>query len=591
MNLTDQIKLMRSIFDGRGDAYGLETSLKAVTVRQPLTDDLISDHIEGKKRIGFFPLLQTGQVKVACIDLDREDKEVLTKVIVNLLEKEFYPYTEKSKSRGYHVWVFFDELVQASLVRDVLSQITGDKEIEIFPKQDTVKQNNGLGNFVFLPLHGESVKNGRTVFLNSQFQPYENQWDHLSKVHRTKAEIILSMTKGKEEEPKGENSTPEGALDLSNYLITYNTPFREKKEPARTIYTLEKCLWSENHTTPNSQEDSAIIQGMDGKLTYFCFHNHCQSKTWADARKKISGDDPLTGFLKKTKAEKSRNLAEDLREWIETSYGNFTTAQIYNDLNIRTPAEKTLVRVNLHRWAERGTIARGLSNGTFRKIDHESNLIVISDTISKPLPIKLPGEIEQYVKIMRKSTIALAGTMQAGKTAYLLNTAWMNKDLMPTYYFSSEFGADELRERLEPFGYPIREWKKKVTFIDRSRDFQDVIKPDGLNPIDYLEVSDEGEFFKMGIQIKRIYEKLNEGVAIIGLQKKFGSDFGYGGQPTADKPRLYISLEGSVLKIVKAKLWATNMNPNGMTRRFNLVKGAKFSWERWEFPQCNVRNE
>jgi len=185
---------------------------------------------------------------------------------------------------------------------------------------------------------------------------------------------------------------------------------------------------------------------------------------------------------------------------------------------------------------------------------------------------------------MRKTTVGVAGTMQAGKTAYLLNVGWLNKDLMPTYYFTSEFGGDELRERLEPFGYSMEKWRA-ITFIERSRDFQDGIYPNGLNLIDYLEVSDEGEFYKMGIQIKRIYEKLHDGVAVIGLQKKFGGDFGYGGQPTADKPRLYITLEKGTLKIVKAKLWAGEVNPNGMFRRFKLHKGAKFIWESWEHPR------
>ena len=154
---------------------------------------------------------------------------------------------------------------------------------------------------------------------------------------------------------------------------------------------------------------------------------------------------------------------------------------------------------------------------------------------------------------------------------------------MPTYYFTSEFGGDELRERLEPFGHPMNEWNK-IVFAERSRDFQDVIDPDGLNIIDYLEVGDGGEFFKMGIQIKRIYEKLRQGVAIIGLQKKSGTDFAYGGEMTAEKPRLYVTLENHTLRIKKAKLWKGDRNPNGMSRRFKLFKGANFIWEPWEYP-------
>jgi len=317
------------------------------------------------------------------------------------------------------------------------------------------------------------------------------------------------------------DSPHDGSLDLAKYLTQYNIPFQEKKEPTRRIFQLTQCLWAKNHTTGDDKSHAAIIQGNDGKLTYHCFHDHCKNRTWADARKAISGDDSLSQFWKRkhqttfNKGIPERNLNEELKLWIEMAHGNFTTSQVYSDFDIKASGEKNVIRVGLHRMVEKGIIERGASNGTFRKVDHEANIIVIEDTISKPLPLKWPGELEKYVKIMPKSTVGVAGTMQAGKTAYLLNCAWMNKSVMPTFYFSSEFGADELRERLEYFGYPISQWRQ-MTFIDKSRDFQHVIKPDGLNLIDYLEVTDEGEFYKMGIQIKRIYEKLCTGVAVIG---------------------------------------------------------------------------
>jgi putative DNA primase/helicase len=288
-------------------------------------------------------------------------------------------------------------------------------------------------------------------------------------------------------------------------------------------------------------------------------------------------------FAPMNRNRQPRNVVEDLKMWIENAYGNFTSSQIYNDLNINAPDDKNKIRVALHRLVESEDIERGLSNGTFRKVDRKADVIVIEDNLQPALNLKWPGGIEEHVKIMPKSTIGVAGGMNDGKTAYLLNVAWENRNFMPTFYFTSEFGAGELRERLEGFGYQIDKWKK-ITFMERSRDFQDVINSDGLNVIDYLEVSDEGEFYKMGIQIKKIYEKLKMGIAVIGLQKKFGSEFGYGGQMTADKPRLYISLDKQTLKIVKAKLWATDVNPNGMYRTFKLVKGAKFLWNPWVKP-------
>ena len=46
-----------------------------------------------------------------------------------------------------------------------------------------------------MPLQGESAKKNRTLFLNSELKPYQDQWDHLSRIHRTKTENILELVK------------------------------------------------------------------------------------------------------------------------------------------------------------------------------------------------------------------------------------------------------------------------------------------------------------------------------------------------------------------------------------------------------------
>ena len=44
-----------------------------------------------------------------------------------------------------------------------------------------------------------------------------------------------------------------------------------------------------------------------------------------------------------------------------------------------------------------------------------------------------------------------------------------------------------------------------------------------------------------------------------------------------EKPRLYLSMDFNVLKIIKAKNWAVEgQNPNGMEFHFTLHSGAKF---------------
>ncbi|MGA2464684.1 MAG: bifunctional DNA primase/polymerase [Thermodesulfobacteriota bacterium] len=468
-----------------------------------------------------------------------------------------------------------------------------------FEKDDKLEVRTGpIGIMVPPSIHPET---GRAYQWEPGHSPREIPFPEFPKEAYEKIEAKIPPPKMSK--PCGDNNDSDlGRFDVEKYLSDYGIDYKPKQRGDRILYLLRRCLWSAEHGHGDKPGHGAIIQNLSsGKLGYKCFHNSCFEKTWHEARQAISGEGIIVKYcevknqpssqenstgvnIPMDKNRQSKNIAEELRMWVDNAYGNFTSLQIYTELNISAPADKRLCRVTLHRLVESGEIERGLTNGTYRKIDREAMIIEIKDTISNPLPVKWPGGLEKYVKIMRKSTIGVAGTMQAGKTAYLLNVAWDNRNLMKTFYFSSEFGADELRQRLEGFPYLLDGWRK-ITFIEKSRDFQDVIDPDGLNVIDYLEVSDEGEFYKMGIQIKRIYEKLRDGIAVIGLQKKFGSDFGYGGQPTADKPRLYISLEKQTLKIVKAKLWATTVNPDGMTRKFNLVQGARFLWDEWQIPQ------
>jgi hypothetical protein len=96
---------------------------------------------------------------------------------------------------------------------------------------------------------------------------------------------------------QAENSSL-GHLDIEKYLIHYNIVFKVKADTLRTFYLLDHCLFSDHHTAKDNQGDSCIIQGADGKLGYQCFHNHCSQKTWQDARRAISGNDPIFQFCR-----------------------------------------------------------------------------------------------------------------------------------------------------------------------------------------------------------------------------------------------------------------------------------------------------
>lgn len=105
-------------------------------------------------------------------------------------------------------------------------------------------------------------------------------------------------------EPKMEPATdsPQGSLDVKKYLNHHGIKYQIKPDGQRTIYTLEQCLFANHHTTPTAKGDSSIIQGADGKLGYYCFHNHCEFRTWKDAREAISGNDSISEFCHGYKA-------------------------------------------------------------------------------------------------------------------------------------------------------------------------------------------------------------------------------------------------------------------------------------------------
>jgi len=281
---------------------------------------------------------------------------------------------------------------------------------------------------------------------------------------------------------------------------------------------------------------------------------------------------------------KERNLALEVKEWCMLQEGYFSTTDILQTLQITTKEEKKNLTVILTRLNKEGIIQKyGEKRGQYMTPKVEEDNVIDIDTVDSTfLPIKLTMGISELVRIMPKNIIVVAGEPNSGKSAFLLNTAAKNidnEDLMKSlpdkgqYYFSSEMGGAELKVRLHNFDekMPFNKWKK-ITFIERANDFDLVIRPNAVNYIDFLEMHDD--FYKIGGFIKRIFDKLDKGIAIIAIQKNPGRDEGLGGSRSLEKARLYLSLAPGVLKIVKAKNWVSSlMNPNGLIKEFKLVKG------------------
>jgi len=124
------------------------------------------------------------------------------------------------------------------------------------------------------------------------------------------------------------------------------------------------------------------------------------------------------------------------------------------------------------------------------------------------------------------------------------------------------------------FDTPLEDFQK-VTWIERNTNFADLIRPNAINIIDFMEIHDQ--FWIIGQWILEVFDRLENGIAVIALQKGIGKEIGRGGDITLEKPRLYLTMQPGKIKIRKCKNWANPMiNPNYKFKTFKLVGGCKF---------------
>lgn len=270
-----------------------------------------------------------------------------------------------------------------------------------------------------------------------------------------------------------------------------------------------------------------------------------------------------------------RNLRDEIMNIISVTSGDISVTDCYTALQVVTKTEKATVRQILHRLTQEKVLNKqGSRAGMYRIVDNDLEVLDWRNASGDEFPVNLPLEIGEYVKIMPKNLVVVAGSPNSGKTAFLLNILRSNMYNYNINYFSSEMSECEMHDRLSKFSdVPINKWR--FSAYNRSSNFADVIVPDEINIIDFLELHDE--FWKVGSMFKEIYEKLTTGIAIIAIQKKSGAKVGKGGEITLEKPRLYLSMENGKIKIEKGKNWRIpGVNPNNLACTFKLVQGSKF---------------
>jgi len=271
----------------------------------------------------------------------------------------------------------------------------------------------------------------------------------------------------------------------------------------------------------------------------------------------------------------SRSLSQEVNEYVLSTSGYFSSTDVEKCLQLSTRKDKKNCSAILSRLIQAKTIERyGNKSGVFRRVEMDAPEIQWQAAdISATVSLHWPFELENYALIYPKNLAVIAGAPNAGKTALLLNVIRLNQSDFTIHYYSSEMGPEEMKLRLSKFD-DVETWTFDAR--ERSMNFADVIYPDDINIIDYIEIT-SGEFYRIAEELRAIFDKLNKGIAIIALQKKKGAELGRGAEFSLEKPRLYLSMDSGTLKIIKAKNWAVEgENPNGVEFNFKLLNGAKF---------------
>lgn len=248
----DKLELFRSLFTGRKDVYahgyrrkdggigytpacanewkaGICPKVAHQKVKcaechnrvfPELSDAAIIAHFKGnddrfRDVLGQYVLDRDCNTKVLVIDFDKADwKEATNAVRLVAKRRNIYAAVERSRSgNGAHIWFFFLEPISAKAAREFGScliteaaalnkTITFEAFDRMLPAQDTIP-DGGFGNLIALPFQGKAQREGNSVFVDEQFEPFPDQWLYLSQVQLIPRSTVQNLIETTGNNPHG----------------------------------------------------------------------------------------------------------------------------------------------------------------------------------------------------------------------------------------------------------------------------------------------------------------------------------------------------------------------------------------------------
>jgi hypothetical protein len=249
------------------------------------------------------------------------------------------------------------------------------------------------------------------------------------------------------------------------------------------------------------------------------------------------------------KTRRTRNVVGEIREYLAVQGSlqetNISITACLQSLQILQEDDKKAAYTAFSRLCTVDKILEKLplKRGEYRIINRElenSKMDLLTEEVVSEVPVKLPMGLNELCVISKGNIIMVSGSKSAGKTAFVMNIAKDNQDSFEVVYLNSEMHQSEFKKRMLKFA-PLNEWK--ITGHKCHKNFADFIdgSPGKLYIIDYLEIHDN--FYEIAKPIREIHEKLGDSIAFIALQMKGGASLGRGGDFSAEKARLYLTMD------------------------------------------------
>ena len=181
---------IRPLVDSKGEAYS--------AVGEPY-EDAIREHLDGEPPIGVYPLFRKDYQRTAewyvnwlAVDLDEGEPDFIHACNLQRLLERFNVrgWIERSRSKGFHVWVYLRQPLTAEFGREAMMGACRLLDVptkEVYPKQIAL-DGKGFGNCLLLP-YPNMGNPGQQVIINDDDTPYpldafvEQAWESRASSH------------------------------------------------------------------------------------------------------------------------------------------------------------------------------------------------------------------------------------------------------------------------------------------------------------------------------------------------------------------------------------------------------------------------